>query len=221
MKKLIGKKIGMTQIFLDDGRSIPVTLIEAGPCVVTQIKTREKDGYDAIQLGFGEIREDRLNSPERGHLLSKGLPPLRHLSEVRVDDPGAFELGQEIRVDIFRKGDHADIGGISKGKGFSGVVKRHGFGGGPGSHGAHFHRAPGSIGACATPSRVFKGKRMPGRMGHESVTALNLEIVDVKPERNLLLVKGSVPGPKGGILYIRESYKSHGKQKKKTGVVEM
>ncbi len=211
----------MGQIFSEEGKAVPVTIIEAGPCTVTQIKTREKEGYDAVQLGFEEVREDRLNMPKNGHLKSNGLKPLRHLSEVRVDDPGSFELGQEFKVDIFSVGDKADISGISKGKGFAGVIKRHGFAGGPASHGAHFHRAPGSVGQCATPSKVFKGKKLPGRMGHEQVTVLNLEVVDVKPDHNLLLVKGAVPGPQGGLIHIREAIKSTGKSKRRAGIIEM
>ncbi len=221
MKNLIGRKLGMTQVFNENGRVVPVTLIEAGPCLVTQIKTREKEGYDAVQLGFGEVREGRLNGPRGGHLKSKGIKPLRHLKEVRVDDPSGYELGQEIRVDVFSVGDRADVSGISRGKGFAGVVKRHGFGGGPSSHGAHFHRAPGAVGACATPSKVFKGKKLPGRMGGERVTVLSLEVVDVKPERNLLLVKGAVPGPEGGLVHIREAVKRAGKARKRSGVIEM
>jgi len=209
----------MTQVFSEDGKAIPVTLVEAGPCLVTQIKTVEKEGYDALQLGFGEVKERKLNRPRRGHFQSKDLEPRRHLAEVRVDDPSGYRLGQEITVEIFSKGDRVDVTGRSRGKGYAGVIKRHNFGGGPGSHGAHFHRAPGAIGACATPSRVFKGSRMPGRMGGERVTALNLEVVDVKPERNLLLVKGSVPGPDGGIVIIRESIKSRKKAGKKAHVL--
>ena len=221
MKNLIGRKLGMTQIFSESGKAVPVTLIEAGPCLVTQIKTQDKEGYDAVQLGFEEVREGRLNSPRTGHLKNKGLKPLRHLSEVRVDDPGLYELGQEIKVDVFSVGDRADVSGISKGKGFAGVIKRHGFKGGPASHGSHLHRAPGSIGACATPARVFKGKKLPGRMGHEQVTVLSLEVVDVKPDRNLLLVKGAVPGPQGGLVYIREAVKHESKGKKHAGIIEM
>ncbi len=209
----------MTQVFAEDGKVIPVTLVEAGPCLVTQIKTVEKEGYDALQLGFGEVKEKKLNGPQRGHFRSKDLEPRRHLAEVRVQNPSDYRLGQEITVEMFSKGDRVDITGRSRGKGYAGVIKRHNFGGGPGSHGAHFHRAPGAIGACATPSRVFKGSRMPGRMGGERVTALNLEIVDVKPERNLLLVKGSVPGPDGGILLIRESIKTRKKAGKKAHVL--
>jgi large subunit ribosomal protein L3 len=205
----------MTQIFSEDGKVIPVTLVEAGPCLVTQVKKEEKEGYNALQLGFGEVKEKKLTRPLKGHFESKGVEPRRHLMEIKVDDPGGYEVGQEVTVDIFSKGDRVDVRGKSKGKGFAGVVKRHGFGGGPASHGACFHRAPGSIGACATPSRVFKGKRLPGRMGGERVTVLNLEVVDVKPERNLLLLKGGVPGPRGSILLIRESVKTRPRKKKK------
>jgi large subunit ribosomal protein L3 len=220
MKNLIGRKMGMGQIFSEEGKAVPVTIIEAGPCLVTQIKTREKEGYNAVQLGFEEVQEDRLNKPRTGHLKSKGVKPLRHLSEVRVDDPGRYELGQEIKVDVFSKGDRADVSGISKGKGFAGVIKRHGFSGGPASHGSHFHRAPGSVGACATPAKVFKGKKLPGHMGHETVTVLSLEIVDIKPDLNLLLVKGAVPGPRGGLVHIREAVKGN-KGKRRAGIIEM
>lgn len=219
MKGIIGKKIAMTQIFSEEGKSIPVTVIEAGPCVVTQIKTVDKEGYNALQLGFGEAGEKRLNRPRAGHFESKEVEPRRHLVEIRVEDTSDYQVGQEIDIGVFTKGDHVDITGRSRGKGFAGVVKRHNFAGGPGSHGAHFHRAPGAIGACATPSRVFKGSRMPGRMGGERVTALNLEVVDLKPERNLLLVRGSVPGPDGGLLVIKESVKAHKKRRKKTHVL--
>ncbi len=221
MKNLIGRKLGMTQIFSESGKAVPVTLIEAGPCLVTQIKTRDKEGYDAVQIGFGEVQEKKLNSPRNGHLKSKGIKPLRYLKEVRVEDPTGYELGQEIKVDVFSVGDRADVSGISKGKGFAGVIKRHGFAGGPASHGAHFHRAPGAVGQCATPSKVFKGKKLPGRMGGEQVTVLSLEVVDVKPERNLLLVKGAVPGPEGGLVHIREAVKHSSKGKKRAGIIEM
>ena len=219
MKGIIGKKIAMTQIFSEDGKMIPVTMLEAGPCIVTQIKTTEKEGYNALQLGFGEVKAKKLNRPMNGHFEKAETEPKRYLAEVRVEDPSAFQLGQEISVELFSKGDRVDISGNSKGKGFAGVIKRHNFAGGPGSHGTHFHRAPGSIGACATPSRVFKGTRMPGRMGNQKVTALNLEVVDVKPERNLLLVRGSVPGPDKGLLVIRESVKAAKRRKKKAHIV--
>ena len=219
MKGIIGKKIAMTQIFTEEGKVIPVTMVEAGPCMVTQIKTVEKEGYDALQLGFGAVKEKKVSKPQKGHFESKNLEPRRHLAELRVEDPAGYQLGQEITVDIFAKGDHVDITGRSRGKGFAGVIKRYNFRGGPASHGAHFHRAPGAIGACATPSRVFKGTRMPGRMGAERVTALNLEIVDVKTERNILLLRGSVPGPDGGLLLIRESVKTRKKRKSRAHVL--
>ena len=209
----------MTQIFTDEGKVIPVTVVEAGPCTVTQIKSASKEGYDAVQLGFGDVKEKKLNRPQRGHFESKDVEPRRHLAEFRVGETEEYEVGQVITVDVFSKGDRVDITGRSRGKGFAGVIKRHNFSGGPGSHGAHFHRAPGAIGACATPSRVFKGTRMPGRMGADKVTTLNLEVVDVKPERNLLLIRGSVPGPDGGLLVIKESVKTHRKHKKKAHVL--
>jgi large subunit ribosomal protein L3 len=219
LKGIIARKIAMTQIFSDDGKVIPVTMLEAGPCIVTQIKTVEREGYNALQLAFGETSEKKLNRPIMGHYQSKGIGPRRHLAELRVSDPAAYQVGQEIDVNVFSKGDHVDITGRSRGKGFAGVVKRHNFSGGPGSHGAHFHRAPGAIGACATPSKVFKGAGMPGRMGGERVTALHLEVVDLKPERNLLLVKGSVPGPDGGLLLVRESVKASKRRKRKSHVL--
>lgn len=209
----------MTQIFTEEGKVIPVTVVEAGPCTVTQIKTLEKEGYSALQLGFGEVREKKLNRPRAGHFKSRGQEPRRHLAELRMDDISGHEVGEEIKAGAFFKGDRVDVTGRSKGKGYAGVIKRHGFAGGPASHGAHFHRAPGAIGACATPSRVFKGLGMPGRMGGERVTALNLEVVDVKPERNLLLLKGSVPGPTGGVLLIRESVKVRKGGRKKAHVL--
>jgi large subunit ribosomal protein L3 len=219
LKGIIAKKIAMTQIFTEDGKVIPVTMVEAGPCVVTQIKTVDREGYDALQLGFGDIREKKLNGPRRGHFESKGLEPRRYLAELRMEDPTSYQLGQEITVSTFSKGDHVDVTGRSRGKGFAGVIKRHNFAGGPSSHGSHSHRIPGSIGACATPARVFKGMRMPGRMGGERVTALNLEVVDLKPERNLLLIRGSVPGPDGGLLVIRESVKARKKRRKKAHIL--
>ncbi len=209
----------MTQVFTAEGKVIPVTVVEAGPCTVTQIKTVEKEGYNALQLGFAAVGERKLNQPRRGHFESKGVQPHRHLVEIRVDDPSGYELGQVFTVEAFGKGDRVDVTGRSRGKGFAGVVKRHNFSGGPASHGAHFHRSTGAIGACATPARVFRGARMPGRMGAERVTTLNLEVVDVKPERNLLLLRGSIPGAGGGLLTIRESVKSVKKRGKKAHVL--
>jgi large subunit ribosomal protein L3 len=211
MKGILGKKVGMTQVFGERGEVVPVTVIEAGPCFVAQIKTVERDGYTAVQLGFEEAKPKRLTQPQLRHLQKSNLPPLRYLRELRVsvDELADVEEGQEVTVDIFDKGEMVDVTGISKGRGFAGVVKRHGFSGGPKTHGqSDRHRTPGSIGACTTPGRVFKGKRMPGRMGGERVTAQTLEVVLVDPERNLLAVKGSVPGAKNGLLLIRQARKS-------------
>lgn len=213
-KAIIAQKLGMTQLFKGD-LLVPVTVLRAGPCVVVRLKSREKDGYEAVQLGFSEIpreKRDKVNMPTRGHFEKAGVAPHRYLAEVPLD-PGEFKVGQKVTVD-FEEGDSLDITGISKGKGFAGVMKRHGFGGGPASHGARFHRAPGAIGQCATPSKVFKGKKLPGRMGSERVTAQNLEVVEVDRAKGLMMVKGSVPGAKGGILLVRESGRSKGKGKR-------
>ena len=192
----------MTQIFRDDGKAEAVTAIEAGPCTVTQVKTAAKEGYNAVQLGFGEAK--RLKSPQRGHL--KGLGQFRHLREFRVDDTEAGEVGDKVDVSLFQEGDLVDVTGISKGKGFAGVVKRHGFRGGPKTHGqSDRHRHPGSIGAGTSPGRVFKGMRMAGRMGGERATVRHLEILGAVPDRNLLLVKGAVPGNRNGLLLVRKS----------------
>ncbi|MFQ6000801.1 MAG: 50S ribosomal protein L3 [Anaerolineae bacterium] len=205
MKAILGKKMGMTQIFDERGEIVPVTLVEAGPCYITQVKTEEKDGYTALQLGFGETK--RLNKPQRGHL--KELVPLRYLREVRVKDVQGYQVGQKFDVSLFSVGDLVDVTGISKGKGFAGVMKRHGFRGGPATHGQSDRaRAPGSIGATTTPGRVFKGMRMAGRMGNERVTVQNLKVVLVDPERNLLGVRGSIPGNRGGLVMVRKAVKS-------------
>lgn len=193
----------MSQVWSDDDRLIPVTVIEAGPCVVSQIRTLAKDGYRAIQIAFGDIRESKVNRPMKGHFAKAGITPKRFLSEIRLEDGEEFKVGDEIKVDIFESGVHIHVTGTSKGKGFAGVIKRHNFKGGPGGHGSHFHRAPGSVGQCATPSRIFRGKKMPGHMGSETVTVRNLEVVRVDVEQNLLLVKGAVPGGKGSLLTIR------------------
>lgn len=200
---IIGKKVGMTQVWSEDDRLIPVTVIEAGPCVVTQIKTNDKEGYEAIQIGYGELKEKKVNMPMAGHFKVSGAVPCKYLSEVRVDDASSYELGQEINLEGFTESKKVHISGVSKGKGFAGSIKRHNFQGGRASHGSHFHRAPGSVGQCATPSRVFKGKKMPGHMGAEMVTTKNLEVVKVDVEQNLLLIKGAVPGGKGAILRVR------------------
>ena len=204
LRGYLGKKIGMSRIFREDGRVVPVTMIQAGPCSVTQIKTSESDGYEAVQLGFDPVK--KLNKPESGHL--KGGPAVRHLREVKADDVGEFELGQQISVDIFEPGELVDVIGKSKGRGFAGVMKRHGFGGGPRTHGQSDRaRAPGSIGGGTTPGRVFKGLKMAGHMGNSRITVKNLEVVQVDPERNLLLLKGGVPGAPNGLLVIRRTGK--------------
>jgi large subunit ribosomal protein L3 len=208
-KGILGTKLGMTQIFSDDSRAVPVTVIQAGPCMVTQVKTAERDGYAAIQLAFAEMPRGKASKPMAGHFKAAGARPARHLVELRMSESSAFEPGQRITVDIFKPGEHADVVGVSKGRGFAGTMKRHGFGGLGDSHGTERkHRSPGSIGACATPSRVFKGTRMAGQMGNERVTVLNLEVVETDSERNLLLLKGAVPGPTGGLLMVRSSVKS-------------
>lgn len=212
MKAILGQKLGMTQIFDDEARSIPVTVVKAGPIHVVQIKTIEKDGYNAIQIAYGEAKSASVNKPTAGHFAKAGVAPSRHLIEVKVEDPSEYEVGQEIKVEeMFEVGTRADVSGVSKGKGFSGVMKRHNFSGQGASHGTHKkHRAPGSIGACATPSRVFKGMRMAGRMGGEKVTTLSLEVAGVDAERGLLMLNGSVPGPKGSVVFVREAVKARG-----------
>jgi large subunit ribosomal protein L3 len=206
---ILGEKLGMTQIFDSDARAIPVTVIKAGPCQVIQIKRPDTDGYSAVQIGFGEVKSQNVNKPKAGHFVKAGVTPTRHLVEVRVDNVDGFELGQEISIaEIFAKGGKADVTGVSRGKGYAGVIERHNFSGQGGSHGNHKkHRAPGSIGACATPARVFKGMRMAGRLGGEQVTMLNLEIVEVDSERGLVLLGGPVPGPDGGVVLIRQAVK--------------
>ncbi len=207
LKGLIGKKIGMTQIFNDVGEAIPITLVEAGPCYVTQLRDVEHDGYTAVQLGFGETASRRLSGGELGHLKRNDLNPLRHLREFRVKEVDVEE-GDQITVESFEIGDHVDVVGRSKGRGFAGVVKRYGFSGGPKTHGqSDRHRAPGSIGATSGTSRVFPGKRMPGHMGNHRVTSQNLKVVLVDAERNLIGVHGSVPGPKGALVTIKEARK--------------
>jgi len=205
---ILGRKVGMTRIFADDGRWIPVSVVEAGPCTVVQCKTDEADGYTAVQLGFGEKKESRATKPEQGHFAKHGLAVQSVLREFPLAGDDAPKPGDEVKVDMFEAGDRVDVSGTSKGKGFAGVMKRHGFGGGPGGHGSHFHRAPGSIGQSADPAKVYKGKRMPGHMGHERVTGRNLEIVQVDTERNLLLLRGTIPGPKGGVIEIKKSMKT-------------
>jgi large subunit ribosomal protein L3 len=208
LKGLLGKKIGMTQIFDDNGAAIPITVIEAGPCYVTQVRDVETDGYTAVQLGFGEIKPKRLTGGQLGHLKRNDLPPLRYLREFRTKKDAEINPGDPVSVTVFEVGDHVDVIGTSKGRGFAGVVKRHGFSGGPKTHGqSDRQRAPGSIGATSGTARVFKGKRMPGHMGNRRVTTQNLKIVLVDEERNLIGVRGAVPGPKGGLLVIKEARK--------------
>jgi large subunit ribosomal protein L3 len=208
IKGILGTKLGMTQIF-DDTRAIPVTVIKAGPCFVAQVKTEEKDGYSAVQLAFGATRPNGLTKPEQGHFDKHGGQTGRHVVEIRTDDAGSYEPGQELRADVFEAGERADVVGVSKGKGFAGVMKRHGFSGLSSSHGTERkHRSPGAIGACATPSRVFKGMRMAGQMGNERVTVLNLEVVRADAERNLLLLRGAIPGPEGGLVMVRSAVKT-------------
>ncbi len=209
MKAILGKKVGMTQVFNEQGEAIPVTVIEAGPCYVTQVRTLERDGYEAVQLGFGEVKPQRVSGGEIGHLVRNELPALRCLREFRLQVSEDVEEGQHVLVDVFEAGDRVDVVGTSKGRGFAGVVKRHGFRGGPKTHGqSDRQRAPGSIGACAAPGRVWKGQRMPGRMGGVRVTAQDLRVELVDPERNLLAVRGSVPGAKGGLVMVKQARKS-------------
>ncbi len=222
MKALLGYKVGMTQIIADDGTVTPVTVIKAGPCYVTQLKTKETDGYDAVQIGFDETKENRLSKAERGHLgqlktdrqhprrkSAFGAPLLRHLREIRTAEVSDYELGQALTVETFAPGERVDVTGNTKGRGFTGVVKRYGFRGGPKTHGqSDRHRAPGSIGATSTMGRVIKGMRMAGRSGNERLTAQNLEVVRIDPERDLLAVRGAVPGVKGGLVMVRTSAKT-------------
>jgi large subunit ribosomal protein L3 len=212
VKGILGTKLGMTQIF-EDTRAVPVTVIQAGPCVVAQVKTEETDGYRAVQLAYGAPRTKAVTKPLRGHFDKAGAEPGRYVVEIRTDDASSYQLGQQVKVDMFAAGDRADVVGVSKGKGFAGVMKRHGFAGLSGSHGTERkHRSPGAIGACATPSRVFKGMRMAGQMGNERVTVLNLEVVRADAERNLLLLRGAVPGPNGGLVMVRSAAKAPAKK---------
>ena len=204
---LIGKKVGMTQIFDEAGKVIPVTVIEAEPCVVAQIKTKETDGYDAVQLGFGEIKEKKLNKPVKGHFAKANVTPKKHLREFRLDSLENVKVGDELKADVFAAGDKIDVQGTSKGKGFQGVIKRHGQSRGPMGHGSMYHRRPGSMGSTSTPGRVFKGKKLPGHMGVATVTIQNLDVVRVDMDKNVILVKGSVPGNKGAILKIKSAAK--------------
>ncbi len=204
LKGLIGKKLGMTRLFLQEGRVVPVTVLEVGPCTVVQVKTPEKDNYAAVQLGFGAKKPRRVNKPQTGHFKKHGVEPVQVLKEFRVEDASEFEPGQTFTAEFFAKGDKVKVTGRSKGRGFTGVVKRHGFAGGRATHGCTTHDKPGSIGMSADPARVLKGKRMPGHHGNARTTVRNLEVVDVRPKENLVLVAGPVPGANGGIVYLEK-----------------
>ena len=206
-KAIIGKKLGMTQLFDENGKFIPVTVVEAGPCTVVQKKTVENDGYDAVQVGYSDMKEKKANKPQKGHFGKANVGLKKFLREFRFDDCSAYEVGAEIKADVFADGDKIDVTGTSKGKGFLGVIARWGNHRGPMTHGSGFHRSSGSMGACSSPSRVFKGKKLPGHKGCVKVTIQNLDVVKVMADKNLILVKGSVPGPKGGLLVIKNSVK--------------
>lgn len=207
MKAVLGRKLGMTQVFAEDGRLVPVTVIEAGPMVVTQIKNKETDGYEAVQVAFGEVKEKRVNKPLRGHFAKAGVGFKKFVREFKVEDLSAYSLAQEIKVDVFEAGEKVDAIGTSKGKGFQGPIKRHNQSRGPMTHGSRYHRGPGSMGAASDPSRVFKGKKLAGHMVAERVTIQNLEVVKVDVEKNLILIKGAVPGPKKGLVVIKKAIK--------------
>lgn len=209
VKGILGEKLGMTQVWDENNKIVPVTVIKAGPCVVTQVRTAEKDGYSAIQLGFGAIDPRKVNKPDAGHFAKAAVTPRRYVAELRTSNAGEFTLGQELTAETFQAGEIVDVTGTSKGKGFAGVMKRHGFHGLRASHGVkRKHRSPGSIGACATPGRVFKGIRMAGRMGSDRITTQNLKVQSVDAEKGLLLIKGSVPGPQGALVLVRSAAKS-------------
>ena len=207
MKGILGKKLGMTQIFTEEGIVVPVTVVEAGPVVITQIKTVEKDGYNAVQVGFGDVKEKSLNKPQKGHLAAANVLK-KHLKEFRVDAVEEFTVGQEIKADLFAAGEKIDVTGTSKGKGFQGPIKRHGQSRGPESHGSRYHRRPGSMGACSYPGRVFKNKKLAGHMGSVKVTVQNLEVVRVDADKNFILVKGAIPGAKGSVVTLKEAVKA-------------
>ena len=207
-KALIGRKVGMTQIFDENGTVIPVTVLEAGPCVVAQVKTLENDGYEAVQLGFGEVKENKLTKPKKGEFAKANITPKKHLREFRMDSVEEYKVGDEVKADIFTAGEKIDVQGTSKGKGFQGVIKRHGQHRGPMGHGSMYHRRPGSMGSTSTPGRVFKGKKLPGHMGRITVTIQNLDVVRVDMDKNVILLKGSVPGAKGSILKIKSAVKA-------------
>lgn len=207
-KAIIGKKVGMTQIFNAEGQMVPVTVVEVGPCKVVQIKNQEVDGYSALQIGYKQVKESKVTKPIKGHFDKVNVDYMRVLREFKLEDISAYEVGQELKADVFEAGDKIDITGTSKGKGFAGVIKRHGQSRGPMKHGSKYHRSPGSMGGSSSPSRVRKGKKLPGQMGNEKVTVQNLEVVRVDVDRNLLLVKGAVPGIRGSVVTIKDSVKS-------------
>ena len=207
MKGILGRKVGMTQIFTEAGEVVPVTVVEAGPVVVTQVKTIENDGYNAVQVGFVDAKEKSLNKPQKGHLAAANVLK-KHLKEFRVESVDAYTVGQEIKADVFAAGEMIDVTGISKGKGFQGPIKRHGQSRGPESHGSRYHRRPGSMGACSYPGRVFKNKKLAGHMGSVKVTVQNLEVVRVDADKNFILVKGAIPGAKGSVVTIKEAVKA-------------
>ncbi len=205
-KAILARKVGMTQVFDEQGRAIPVTVLQAGPCYISQVKNVKTDGYNSIQLGFGEKKEHRVNRPMRGHFQRAKIQPCRYVREFRVDDSAQYSTGQELRADLFSPGDFVDVSAISRGKGFAGSIKRLGFSRGPETHGSHYHRGPGSMGSI-TANRVFKGRPLPGRMGGRRSTVQNLSIVKADSEKNILLVRGSIPGPQGGLVEVKESVK--------------
>lgn len=207
-KAIVGKKVGMTQIFDAEGQMVPVTVVEAGPCKVVQIKSQDVDGYNALQIGYKQVKESKVTKPEKGHFDKVNVDYMKVLREFRLEDISAYEIGQEIKADLFEVGDKIDVTGTSKGKGFAGVIKRHGQSTGPMKHGSKYHRSPGSMGGSSSPSRVRKGKKLPGQMGNEKITVQNLEVVRVDADRNLLLVKGAVPGIRGSLVIIKDSVKS-------------
>ena len=204
----LGQKIGMTQVFSDKGEIIPVTIIQAGPCIVVGKKTKERDKYEALQIGFGELKEKNLNKPRKGYFTKQNVPPKRYIRELRFDNINEYNVGQEIKADIFQEGEYVDVTGITKGKGYTGVMKRWGFKGGGDTHGSMSHRAPGSIGASSDPSRVFKGTRMAGHMGNEQETVQKLKVIKIDAENNLILIKGAIPGNKGGLVMIKRTVKT-------------
>ncbi|MBS4031687.1 MAG: 50S ribosomal protein L3 [Clostridiales bacterium] len=206
-KAILGKKIGMTQIFDEVGRVIPVTVIEAGPCVVVQKKTVETDGYEAIQVGFAQVKEKKVTKPMAGHFGKAGQTPKKYVREFRLKDTAGYEVGQELKADVFAEGEWVDVTGVSRGKGFAGNIKRHGYSRGPTTHGSHYHRGPGSMGAVDA-ARVFKGKKLPGRMGGDKITVQKLQVVRVDTDRNILLIRGAVPGARGGLLTVKNSEKA-------------